>query len=193
MESNPTAQLVKLLPGADCPAPGVELTARTLPVSYEDCAAWSGDVLAHGTFDLVIHTGVAAGSSEFRLETTARNRCGPARPDSTGRPWPMEAIAPGEAAQLRTCLDVEQLASALAARDLPVQVSHDAGDYLCNFLYYLSLRRLQEREPRVPVLFVHMPMAHEIDGRAIYSIQTHLQVVTELMREVRSQLFPEDL
>ncbi|KAH0559479.1 hypothetical protein GP486_003999, partial [Trichoglossum hirsutum] len=41
-----------------------------------------------------------------------------------------------------------------------LRVSHDAGRYLCEFLYYVSLAKFREKsgeEGERPVLFLHVP------------------------------------
>lgn len=83
-----------------------------------------------------IHIGVATGASRMRLETLARNEASGA--DIHGvDPGGMEIVA--SASDLRTQVNLESLTTFAATHPEEVEVSEDAGAYLCNYLFYQSL------------------------------------------------------
>ena len=58
----------------------------------------------------------------------------------------------GDAA-LQTPLDLTRLVESLPF----TEISHDAGDFVCNHLYYEMLQYWRDRDPLHPCLFVHVP------------------------------------
>lgn len=58
---------------------------------------------------------------------------------------------------LGSCLDLEKLVAdcKCVPKTLPVYISRDAGLYLCEYIYYLALRRCQKS------LFIHLPAISE--------------------------------
>jgi len=136
------------------------------------------------TYDLVVHTGLAASLSRatFSLEKTAR-RAPFSAPDVDGA-LPPNALhpAPGPP-HLSTSISLDHHLLQSVSESLPqpveLRVSEDAGQYLCEYIYYGSLARYeatstretrgsevtygrgdQDTTPkcgRRPVLFVHVP------------------------------------
>ncbi len=139
--------------------PGFTVHAQTLPTEWkagpERLAALLGDLSPAVT----VHFGVSHRARGFVVETRARNTrqdvvdaCGAAPDDAcvTGHgPQEMSATLP-------TGLIVERL----RRRGLPVQLSRDAGGYLCNAILYHSLADTRAREAG-PIAsrrgFIHIP------------------------------------
>jgi len=57
-------------------------------------------------------------------------------------------------------LPVDAVVDALRADGIPATASRDAGGYLCNHVFYVLMRTLEER-PRVRGGFVHVPLLPE--------------------------------
>jgi pyroglutamyl-peptidase len=124
--------------------------AVRLPVTYATAAEFP-DGLATPP-DLVVQIGLSARRGWISLERIARNVSGD-QVDNAGTVGP-DLLDDGGPEELETPLDVEELATRLgAAVDHEVRVSESAGDYVCNALYFHSLRRAT----RSRVLFVHVP------------------------------------
>lgn len=65
----------------------------------------------------------------------------------------LESTAFAEPRSLRTAIDLDWLAS-----DLPMtRISHDAGRFVCNGLYYTVLNYIEHHRPGLPCVFVHVP------------------------------------
>lgn len=109
----------------------------------------------------VLLLGQAAGEPGVRLESRALPRTTSCTPDNAGvvRTGPIEA---GLDAPLLTRVDLPALMAALCERhpEVPAHVSHDAGGYVCNYLYHRAMRA----HPHVPVLFVHLDGTAEMLG-----------------------------
>jgi pyroglutamyl-peptidase len=46
-------------------------------------------------------------------------------------------------------------------------ISHDAGRFVCNYLYYQVLRQLQAQSQLIPAIFVHVPLFTIASAEAI--------------------------
>jgi len=149
-EENVTAVLAK---EAEEP-PDHSLAKKVLGVSFRGLEKRYLRWLDRENPDAILHLGLAADSGVIRLERMAsrfgddRERKGP----------PIQLAGP---AGLETAVDLHRLASKLRRRGLPATQSLHAGNYLCNYLYYLSLRWLEEQGRPGQALFVHLPYSTE--------------------------------
>jgi pyroglutamyl-peptidase len=150
-----TAELAQL---AARRMPGYVVHAETLPTEWR-----AGPDRLSALFDeyapaVVLHFGVSHRARGFVVETRAHNICRPFG-DACGEAPAGICLAddgPGElAATLPTGLIVERL----RRMGLPVQLSRDAGGYLCNAILYHSLQRARRDAsgmgPRRG--FIHIP------------------------------------
>jgi pyroglutamyl-peptidase len=98
---------------------------------------------------------VATRSRHLRIETRARNVLAPATPDATGRRPALTVIAPGGPAETLLRAPAQRLLAAARSVGVPAVLSHDAGNYLCNYLCW----RMSEPTSSAPGLaaFVHVP------------------------------------
>lgn len=105
---------------------------------------------------LALHFGVASGSQTLRIERQAANACRCA-PDAAGLP-PVAPLlfADGEAFRA-VSIPVDAVYQRLAARNLPVSISDDAGGYLCNAVLYHALAHEVDRQGPGRVGFIHLP------------------------------------
>lgn len=127
-------------------------------VTAEPPVVWGRDVRAVWPL-LVAHRPQAVlllgqgGGARVRLETVARNQRRGVRPGDPPRP-----IVPGEAATLPCTAPAKSLLTSLLAAGLDARLSADAGDYLCNHLYYQVRRQLNRVGWAVPTVFMHLPL-----------------------------------
>ncbi|GAA6044407.1 hypothetical protein JCM8097_002745 [Rhodosporidiobolus ruineniae] len=160
----------------------IRLTSSLLPVSYPACTAFlpllhrGGRAGAHRP-DLVVHVGVGL-QGGVRLEGRAR-RWGYEREDVNGE---LAEVEEGEGEGVRRgCTEVEgpeEVWTGVQREEVLrwvrgsgvkyVDLSEDAGLYLCEFTYYTSLASAASiaaaSDPpakSTPVLFVHVPPAGE--------------------------------
>lgn len=90
-----------------------------------------------------IHFGVHSTLRGYRLERVAWNECSFRIPDAAGRKPQGETICAedgGLEACLRTVIPVEEVVDRIQNLGHPCEASDDAGRYLCNFIYYGSLK-----------------------------------------------------
>ena len=140
---NPSAELAKRL--------AAEFNARVLilPTEYDAAPKALAAEIAREQPDFLVCLGVAGNSAAVRIEARACNFAHPNRADAAGFYPPDSTIVPGGPEYLYSALDIQGAAAASGA-----DRSEDAGDYLCNFIYYTALREGMGR--RGPV-FIHIP------------------------------------
>ena len=89
----------------------------------------------------------------------------------------------GESA-LHTLLDLPHLVQSLPF----TEISHDAGDFVCNHLYYEVLQYWRDRDPLHPCLFVHVPCLTPDNTAAI--LADFLAIVRYISQFARSTASP---
>jgi len=135
---NPSAELAR----------GCGRPHRILPVSYAAVEEALLD-LRDEPFDALLMIGVAANAQRMRLETVAHNRIG-RHPDVEGVVAGPGQIDPAGPFQLHGGLWGPSCE--LGETD-PIDVTTDAGDYLCNYIYFRAIQTFPTRR----VGFLHVP------------------------------------
>lgn len=183
VELNPSSLLLEeLLRKSD--SFSFSLEGDFIETSFNFCSNWLEQTKLD-EYDWIIHLGVATTSSLFRLEKYARNQCSPFSPDVNGNCWENECIFPNEHSCIRTEVDVDGLFHSLKQKKLPVVVSEDAGDYLCNFLYYNSTLKKIKKKWKAKVLFIHIP------DENIIPIGSQLDTFCSILETVSTDLFKD--
>lgn len=155
--ANPTEALIGALEHPRARLSGFgDIHLAVLPVDYRALPAHLERFGAVVMPDIALHFGVSGGARQFAVETLARNRVCTAKPDNSGH-IPGELFLRSGGDSLPSSLPVDKIVAGLAAQGLPAQLSDDAGDYLCNALFYLS--RGAHCPPFAPVKagFIHVP------------------------------------
>lgn len=79
---------------------------------------------------------------------------------------------------LQTSLPVSEIVKGLSKMGYDVMPSDDAGRFVCNFVYYHSLRFAEHN--RIKSLFVHVPLFLTIDE------ETQMEFVASLLKVLAS-------
>ncbi|KAJ8771834.1 hypothetical protein K2173_027011 [Erythroxylum novogranatense] len=130
-----------------------------------------------------VHFGVNSGATKFAVEQQAVNEATFRCPDEMGWKPQKVAIIPsdGELSRVRkTALPVEEITTALVKKGYEVMTSDDAGRFVCNYVYYHSLRFVEQNGMKS--LFVHVPLFLTINE------ETQMQFASSLL-EVLASLF----
>ncbi|KAK4743545.1 hypothetical protein SAY87_001546 [Trapa incisa] len=128
-----------------------------------------------------VHFGVNSGASKFAIEQQAVNEATFRCPDEMG--WKPQKVpivpADGGISRIReTPLPVEEMTKILASKGYEVTASDDAGRFVCNYVYYHSLRFAELNGIRS--LFVHVPLFLTIDE------DTQMQFACDLLEVLAS-------
>ena len=100
-------------------------------------------------YDLILMLGQARGREAISLESRATNLNNPKAKDMDNY-YPNEEIYPNSSHYLYTKLDLESIINKVSEKK--VAISKNCGSYLCNYVYYCTLKELE-----IPSLFIHLP------------------------------------
>ncbi len=130
--------------------------ARLLHCAYHACIDEFVDAFEALRPDAVILTGQAASRAVICVERIARNEASATRPDNLGV---VGGARPPDAGPewLETTAPAAGIARAIRNVGLPARVSTNAGDYVCNHLYYGVLKYLMKAPNASPAVFLHLP------------------------------------
>ncbi|EXB82574.1 Pyrrolidone-carboxylate peptidase [Morus notabilis] len=112
-----------------------------------------------------LHLGVNSGATKFAIERQAVNEAAFRCPDELGWKPQQAQIVPedGGTSNIRkTCCSVEAIHKFLKKKGYDATISDDAGRFVCNYVYYQSLRFAEQNGHKS--LFVHVPLFSRIDG-----------------------------
>lgn len=154
VEHNPSREVAAALERE--PPRGARVLFRELPVSFQGAPpaidAFLDDHAREGPAALV-GLGVQRRAT-FRLERRARGHYDSERPDNDG--FTPVRLGLDIGSELSTRVDLEHLAEGLRRAGAPaVEVSTDAGGYVCERTYHQLLLRGEELD--LPTLFLHIP------------------------------------
>lgn len=153
---NPTTWAMAELERNGWQPEGARLVTRTLPVRFDMWERELQPLLASTKPDAVVSFGLSAKAMGITLESTARNVVASNRPDFTGACAASSCIADGGPAVLTTRLPLRDISLALREADVRMARSDDAGDYMCNLLFYRLMEYAGAGGPRVAG-FIHVP------------------------------------
>ncbi len=105
-------------------------------------------------------TGQAARRGIVCVERTARNVANASTPDNRGVARGAAPLDPGPE-RLETTARANAIVRAIREAGVPARISTNAGDYVCNHLYYGALKYLRGVSPLTPAVFLHLPATPE--------------------------------
>jgi pyroglutamyl-peptidase len=138
---NASASLVqRLAQTAERRFPARRVTAAVLATEWDRAPKQLAALYARFEPGLVIHFGVSEKARGFVIETIAANACRPAA-DAAGMLPRATCLSDRAPTAFDVTLPVRRIHKRLAALGLPVELSQDAGAYLCNAVLFQSLER----------------------------------------------------
>ncbi|XP_028064060.1 uncharacterized protein LOC114267236 isoform X2 [Camellia sinensis] len=129
-----------------------------------------------------VHFGVNSGATRFAIEKQAVNEATFRCPDEMGWKPQNVPIIPADGGISRTretTLPVEEITKTLAKMGYEVMTSEDAGRFVCNYVYYHSLRFAEQNGMKS--LFVHVPLFLSIDE------ETQMRFAASLLEFIHSE------
>ena len=160
VERNPSREVAAALERE--PPRDARILSRELPVTFRGVPSAIDAFLADHARErpaALVGLGVQRRAS-FRLERRARGRYDSERPDNDGFAPAQLALDLGS--ELTTRVDLERLAEGLRSAGAPaVEISDDAGGYVCERTYHQLLLRGEELD--LPTVFLHVPPVAAMD------------------------------
>ena len=136
--------------------PGARLVTLTLPVTFGMWDEVMAPKLSTLKPDIVVAFGLSAKATGVTLESTARNRVATDRPDYGGACAKADCISSQGPAFYPSSLPLAEIAEHLLTASIPVVNSDDAGDYICNLLFYKLMAAAVECGTK-GAGFIHVP------------------------------------
>lgn len=154
--ANPSGEAVRLV-ASRWTGPEVLVTA-VLPVTFAGAAARLRELMAEHRPDVVIASGLAGGRTAIGVERVAINLVDARIPDNDGaQPVDEPSIAGGAPAAFSS-LPVKAIMRAVEASGIPAELSHSAGTFVCNHVFFTAM---DASAPGVRAGFVHVPWSTE--------------------------------
>lgn len=166
---------------------GLRVVGRRLPVDWEDTWQALKDYIEEVRPDAILMLGLANKRAYISVESRGLNKCGQT-PDNAGKPPPGALIDEAGEEVLASTLPVEGIVRSIEALGLPVQVSEDAGGYLCNFATYKALAWAREAQPHLPVGFIHLPNLRGVAEEGGLSLEEMGSAVTASIAVIAESL-----
>lgn len=152
---NPSWAVAQALHGEEIA--GARVVACRLPCVFGEATAVLAAALARERPRLVLALGQAGGRAELTPERVAINVDDARIADNAGRqPVDRPVVAGGPAAYFAT-LPVKAMVAAMRDAGLPASLSHSAGTFVCNHVFY-GLMHLLRRRRAVRGGFMHLPL-----------------------------------
>jgi pyroglutamyl-peptidase len=138
----------------------------------------------------VVALGQAGGGPHVRLERVAINLDDACMADNAGQQPIDVPVVEGGPAGYFSSLPVKAMASALRKAHIPVSVSHSAGTYVCNHVFYGLMHEASHRESLRRAGFIHLPYlpeqaVHYLKAPAM-SLETQLSALRLALRVVQT-------
>ena len=150
--TNPSQRIVEALDG---------VAKALLPVSYARAADELRRAVREASPDAVICFGQADGRAQISVERFAHNLDEAATTDNDESPGSGAPIDPAGPTAYPSTLPVDEIVDALRAEGIPAAPSRDAGGFLCNHVFYLLMRMLEQHVSAARGGFVHVPLLPE--------------------------------
>jgi len=135
---------------------GLDVRGIEIPVTWSGGWAALEEEIVRLRADVVIATGMA-GTDAMRFETNAVNVASGA--DNDGETMSGDPIVDGGPDAYPDALPVAEMAAAMEAGGYATATSDDAGDFLCNHVFYNLMHWVQTTDEPAPVAagFIHVP------------------------------------
>jgi pyroglutamyl-peptidase len=150
--------------------PDVELLTLRLPVEFERAGRLLLREIAESSPDAIVCLGLALGRRAITPERVALNMRdsgggdsgdGRGRPDNAGATPHDAPIDPAGPFAYPSALPVRACVAAAVDAGAPAALSHTAGTYVCNDVFYTLMRHRDVTGDHRPGGFVHVPRAAE--------------------------------
>ena len=130
----------------------IPLRTKEVPVAYDVVSSMVPSLHKEIKPRLCVHVGVSP-YKVIKIEKYGRN-VGYKVADIFGKAPQTKLCVPGGPECISTQFNIEGVCETLSKKqsDVTFEISHDAGRYLCDYIYYTSLHH-----GKSPVVFVHVP------------------------------------
>ncbi|MBO4322185.1 MAG: pyroglutamyl-peptidase I [Clostridia bacterium] len=152
---NPSERVLARLPDI---IGGFGIARRLLPVEFVRAVKLATEEYDRLSPAAVVMIGQAGGRESITPETTGKNVMFGRIPDNAGFAPDHIPVSQSGPDTLVTSFPIGKIVDALSGLGIPCRRSDDAGEYVCNAVYYGMLEHVGGR---VPAVFIHIPYIPE--------------------------------
>lgn len=182
-QENPSALLIERLQSRRVPAVvKLDLITHIFPTEWVRAREDFYNIVERDAPHILIHFGVSQRAKGFCIECQAENSAHRAEDACGAYPGEERIIAAGSDV-LTMALPSERLVQDLRGVGIQAETSADAGGYLCNYLYYLSLAYTADSKEPLLSCFVHIPPINGCGAIELGRLETGMD------RIIRSTMF----
>jgi len=135
----------------------VSIEKRVLTVD-ELGSQWTAHELASREWDAILHLGLCGQCTRPRIEVRAQDKLDMRIPDNEGRQ--INDATLNDSGDLQTSVPVKKWS--VGDWEMDVEVSDDAGLFICNEKYFRTLEALKAHQFAIPCLFLHLPSSDHL-------------------------------
>lgn len=158
------------------------LVGATLPTEFATSLDTLKELLKRHRPALVLALGQAGGRAEISLERIAVNLIDARIPDNAGaQPVDIAVVEDAPNAYFST-LPIKAMLAGLRHAGIPAALSHSAGTFVCNQVFFGLTHMLQRRRGSVRGGFIHVPYLPEQAARHAGAPSLPLAVMIEAVR-----------
>ena len=151
---NPSREVARQLDGRR--VAGHAITGRCLPCAFEAALPALQSLIDDLRPGLVIALGLAGSRSAVSIERVAINLIDARIADNAGAQPIDLPVIPGAPAAYFASLPVKAIHAGLREAGIPSEVSHSAGTFVCNQVFFALMHRLRAF-PQAKGGFIHLP------------------------------------
>lgn len=199
---NPALQAVEAVASsAGFSVGSVSVHAVQVPVEFGRSVEVVMDAVRRWKADVVLMVGQAGGRADIAIERVALNLDDASIPDNAGNKPVDQPIDPEGPAAYFATVDAKAIVAAIRDAGIPASLSHSAGTYVCNHLFYGVLHNCHDchnghkhhdSATTVRVGFIHVPFLPSqtvgkpaIPSMSLDTLVTALQVAVQVCTQQR--------
>ncbi len=156
---NPSTSLARALQGESIA--GLQVVVQELPCEFASAADVLFGAIQRCSPRLVLAMGQAAGRVDLSFERVAINLIDARIADNAAIQPIDEPVDPQGPAAYFSTLPIKRMVAAARQVGVDASVSHSAGTFVCNQVFYALQRRLALEWPNLPGGFLHLPLLPE--------------------------------
>lgn len=156
---NPSWEAVRSLAGEK--VDGMEIRVCCLPTVFGKSQDRLREAIRHEQPEVVIAVGQAGGRTAITPERVAINLEDARIPDNEGNQPVDRPVVEGAPVAYWSTLPIKRMVRAMREEGIPAAVSHTAGTYVCNHLFFGLMHEIHQSQHSIRGGFIHIPFAPE--------------------------------
>lgn len=156
---NPSRLIAEQLDGVTIA--GYRVVAGELPTVAGGCGERALELIEKWQPQVVINVGQAGGRPDIGVERVAINLRDYRIPDNANQQPQDEPIRPGGPVAYFATIPVKRIVRSLVEAGIPASVSHSAGTFCCNEVFYTVSHYAATVNPALRNGFIHVPLLPE--------------------------------